>query len=1332
MKYLCLFFAICGCCLFCSAETNENSNYYFSKINRESGLSQNNVKSIIQDSYGFMWFGTKNRLNRYDGTSMKIYDCYDPDLRQGNNNIAVLFEDKNKNMWIGTDKGIFIFDPVYEKFTFFNDSTSNHIKITDWVADICSDSDNNIWIVIPNQGLFCYHTSSKKLLFYAIGNTTLPDQGNPQCICIEQNGIVWVGTNGGGVYRYNKSSDSFTQYLGDNNKSTLKNENIYTMCDYGDELILGIHEGKLRKLNKRKNTITDVDAPEVHYKIIRHVIKLNDEIWVGTQSGLFVINELKKTVDHIHEDPMNPYCLADNVIEKIYQDKENGIWIGTRFGGVNYLPSRGMKFDCYIPLSTNNSISSKRVRELDEDSKGNIWIATEDAGLNIYDPQNNTFKRIGKEEGLSLNNNNVILGMLIENDRAWIGFFKNGLDLIHLPGFKIRHYSGKDLNLNEASIFAITEDRYGRIWIGNGWGVFVGDKEKLDFRQVDKFGLNYIHDIMEDSEGYIWVATMGGGLFKYDPKTEHIVHFANDVNDSASLSSNSISSITETRVGEIWLSTDRGGICCYNKERNNFTSYSIKDGLPDDVTYKILEDKEQNLWFGTNNGLVKFNPKTKSIKVFTQNDGLPGNQFNYMSALASSSGRFYFGGLEGLVSFDPYLCKENSFTPPVYITKFTISNQEIDLKTKNTPLKKSILYTQKITLTHNQSNIGFDFIALSYTAPTANRYAYKMENIDSDWIYTNNKHSVSYAKLPPGKYIFHVKGSNNDGLWNEKGTSIEIEILPPWWLSGIAKTIYIILFISFMYYCIFYYKKRTENRHAEKQKLYETEKEKELYSSKVEFFTNIAHEIRTPVTLINGPLEAMAEMEIDDPEIRKSLSIMSKNTSELLNLINQLLDFRKVDNNKFLVNLSNTNVSELLRDVFSRFESAAFHQKRTMTLLLPPEDVYAAIDKEAVTKILNNLFSNAIKYSEQYIEIELTTENSYLIIQIKNDGEVIPSELSEKIFDPFYQVKKDQNTTSSSGIGLSLARSLAELHNGSLYFGEQEDMNVFTVKLPVKQHEVKKENDKTEIIDDDYIIEESDYKSDKLNAEIIMVVEDNVEMLKFIADKLQKQFVVEKATNGVEALRVLEDKNIDLVLSDVMMPEMDGFELCRNIKTNLEYSHIPVVLLTAKNDLESKIHGLEMGADAYVEKPFSMSHLITQLTTLLSNRRREKEAFMRKPFLPIQNIGMNKADEQFVQKIIDIIQENITDSNFNVERLSESVFMSRSSLHRKIKALTELTPTDFIRLIRLKKAAELIQSGQYRVGEVCYLVGINSSSYFIKLFQKQFGMTPKEFEKQQL
>ena len=453
---------------------------------------------------------------------------------------------------------------------------------------------------------------------------------------------------------------------------------------------------------------------------------------------------------------------------------------------------------------------------------------------------------------------------------------------------------------------------------------------------------------------------------------------------------------------------------------------------------------------------------------------------------------------------------------------------------------------------------------------------------------------------------------------------------------------------------------------------------------------------------------------------------MRRNTSELMTLINQLLDFRKIDSNQMQMNFTTINVSDILKDTYQRFEVMALSEKRKMKLLMPEADVYALADKSSFVKILNNLFSNAIRYSDKKIEVKLVLKEGCFKIIFLNDGELVPLEQREKIFDPFYQMKKNANASSSSGIGLSLARSLSELHHGTLVFEEIDGLNGFTLELPIKQ-----DGENLEILpanEDDH--EKDDSNIDDERREVLLVVEDNVEMLDFMVDKLKHHFTVESAQNGVEAMKILEEKNIDCVITDIMMPEMDGFELCHKIKSDIEICHIPVVLLTAKNDLDSKIEGLKMGADAYIEKPFSFQYLLTQLTSLFDNKKREKDAFMRKPFLPISAMGMNKADEELMNKLIGIIEDNIMDTNFGVERLSEIVFMSRSTLHRKIKAVAGTSPTDFIRLIRLKKATDLIIEGRYRIGEICYLVGINSPSYFIKLFQKQFGMTPKQFEKQ--
>ena len=1299
-------------------QANNPANYAFSRINGEIGLSQNRVKAIIQDADGFIWLGTQNKLNRYDGTSFRVFNCEDSIQRQQNNSISALHEDRDGNIWVGTDNGIFLFNPLKESFTFFNAKSGEGIGINEWVADIIADKDNNIWVVIPNQGLFRYNIFADTLHYYQFQSVdmVLPDQGNPQCICLDYTGKLWVGTNGAGVYAYNKADDTFKQYLGDNRGNTLLTENIYTMCDYGDELIIGIHEGSLRRLNKKQNTVQDVNVPSIHNKVIRHVTCIGSELWIGTQQGLYIVNELYDTVVNIKEDLMDGKSLSDNSIEKIFKDREGGIWIGTSFMGVNYLPPRSMKFDRFVLLDNQNSIRNKMVSSLLEDRDGNIWIASVNSVIDIYNPQTGMFQH------LETNQQSWVSGLFEDRGNVVVGYFKNGADLISVPDHKIKHYTGEDLGLNEATIYTIYRDRMDRLWVGNGWSVFILDERKSkELIRQPQFGMNFVYDIVEDADSNIWVATLGNGVYKYNQVTEQTTHYRHAYGNPTSISSNSINSMYVDSFGKVWFSTDRGGICCYNKERNNFTAYSIKDGLPDDVTYKILEDKDHNLWFGTNNGLVRFNPETQDVRVFRQSQGLPGNHFLNKAALASKSGKFYFGGVEGMVAFDPEHFDENSYIPPVFITKLSIYNKEVEIGL-HSPLQQSITHSRKITLRHDQANIGFDFVALSYATPHANRYAYKMENIDNDWIYTG-KPQVSYAKLPPGKYVFKVKASNNDGLWNSDGTYLDIEILPPWWLARTACIIYCLLTIAAIALWFYWYNKRINRQQHEQQRLFEAEKEREMYVSKVNFFTNIAHEIRTPVTLINCPLESLLEMDIENAEIRKNLETMKKNTSELQNLISQLLDFRKVGENKFQVSFSTINFPDFMQDIYARFEPTAAQNNKQVTINISHANLPIQADREGMTKILSNLFSNALTYSDHRIVVDVRTHENQLVFRISNDGRLIPKELKERIFDPFYQMEQNKNRESTSGIGLSLARSLAELHNGELFLDVNDaSNNTFVLNIPLQQALPD-----SSVLENEVMPEESESEQVTATKETILVVEDNSDLRTFIVDKLSKHHKVSSAKNAQDALNILHEKRIDLIVSDIMMPDMDGFELCRQIKADIEHSHVPIILLTAKHDLSSKIKGLESGADAYIEKPFSFKHLTSQIATLLTNRKREKEAFIQKPFIAVQQMGMTKADELFLERTIEIIDRNITDINFTMEFLAEQVFLSRSSLHRKIKALTGLSPADFVRLVRLKKAAEIIQRREHSIGEVCYLVGIHSPSYFTKIFHKQFGMTPREF-----
>ncbi|MDR0574071.1 MAG: response regulator [Tannerella sp.] len=1331
MKKLLLSLLFYSCSVSAALAGSEGlSNYYFSRISVENGLSQSNVKVIIQDSYGFIWFGTKNGLNRFDGTSIVQKDCDDYVTGTGNHNISALFEDKDRILWVGTDRGVYHYDPASDVFTAVDLKTAGGVDMNNWVSNIAADSLGNIWVVIPDQGVFRYKDS--RLYFYEITDKENFKTEAPDCICVRANGEVWVGSWGVGLFRYNNKTDSFEHYIKDRNGNSLQGKNINAVCDYGDWIAMAIHEGEVMKYNPVTNELSKIPLPEASETFVRTLMCWGNELWIGTHNGLFIINEHENQTIRLQPDLMRPFSLSDKIIYALYRDREDGIWLGTMFGGVNYLPHRDMLFDKYVPGSDAYSLSTKRIREIAEDNAGNIWVGTEDDGINILDVATGKVKHV--HYNLADKNNHLItLAMSIYGNQVYCGLFKQGMDVVQLPGGTVKHYGYEQLGIGERSVYAFFIDSKGQRWIGTGWGLYKASSGSLAFSKVDEAGYDWIFDIFEDRDGILWFATMGSGLWKYTPVDGSFKKYVYEEGQANTLSSNSVSSVMQDGKGYIWLSTDRGGICRYNPQTDNFTTYSIQDGLPDDVAYKILEDDRHNLWFGSNRGLVCFNPYTKYVRVYTTNDGLPGNQFNYKSALKGKNGKFYFGSVEGLIAFDPNSSESNRSPSPVYITKLSIYNEEVTVHSPQSPLKQSITNTDKITLPYDRSNINFDVSLLSYSNSASNRYYYKMTPPDKDWIKAASNRNISYAKLPPGDYTFIVQATDGRSGNSYSSRTLSIVILPPWWKSIWAYILYASAGVASVLCWFSWYRQHKEKQMEERQKLFEVEKEKELYESKISFFTAIAHEIRTPLTLINGPMETISEMNIDEPKLKKNLSVIGQNTKRLLDLAGQLLDFQKIGAEKFNLRFESVNVTALLGETLERFEPTIVQKKKVLLQNIPDKSIVAAIDREAITKILSNLLNNALKYARQTILVELSSDETLFTVRVASDGDKISPELGMKIFEPFYQIDKKREPRQGIGIGLPLARSLAMLHKGSLYLDAEQPDNAFILTIPINEEGIRLQAGKMTEQNIVSLDEETSLQTDEnMKGYTLLLIEDTEETLLFIQERLEEYFTVETAHNGQEALEVLRNNHIDLVVSDIMMPMMNGYELCKIMKADINLCHIPIIFLTAKNDLDSKINGLKLGAEAYVEKPFSFNYLKTQIFSLLNNRRIEREAFSKRPFFPIHNMQMNKGDEEFANRVIQEIQNNITDVNFGVERMAENLGMSRSNLLRKIKNLFNLSPVDFIRLIRLKKAAELIQEGKYRIGDICYMVGINSPSYFGKLFMKQFGMTPKEFEKQKL
>ncbi len=873
-------------------------------------------------------------------------------------------------------------------------------------------------------------------------------------------------------------------------------------------------------------------------------------------------------------------------------------------------------------------------------------------------------------------------------------------------------------------------------WYGGRWSEPFqpqDHKQSDDFDRIPELNGRFVYDIKEDSGGNLWLATYANGAYCYNVSEKKWKNYLHDENNPKSLPYDKVLSIFEDSHRQIWLTTQGGGFCRFQPDTETFANYNLSAGLPNDVVYQIVEDKEGFLWLTTNNGLVCFQPTTGMMKVYTTSNGLLGDQFNYRSSFETEDGTIYLGSIDGFIAFNPKNFSENKFLPSIVITDFFLFGKEVYAGEPGSPLEKSITFSDQLVLQSNQNSFSFRVAALDFQAPKTSRIMYKLEGFDTDWLTVGESPIVTYSNLRYGDYTFRVKVANSDGVWSDDEVVLEVHILPPFYLSIWAYCAYALLIIGCSLQIVVYFKRRSNSKHRRQMEKFEQEKEREVYHAKIDFFTNVAHEIRTPLTLIKGPLENIILKKQVDAETREDLNVMKQNTERLLNLTNQLLDFRKTESQGFRLNFAKCNVTEVLKETHVRFTSLAKQKGLEFTLQVPEKDFYAHVNREAFTKIISNLLNNGVKYAESYVHIFLEVseadDNNSFRIRTENDGVIIPNEMKEEIFKPFvrFNEKEDGKVTTGTGIGLALSRSLAELHQGTLAMGEGEENNTFCLTLPIVQDMTITLTPEPEAGMDKMSEISAGEVEKKDNRPTVLVVEDNPDMLAFVVRQLSKEYAVLTATNGEEALQVLDGNYVNLVVSDVVMPVMDGFELCKRIKSDLNYSHIPVILLTAKTNIQSKIEGMELGADAYLEKPFSVEYLQACASSLIQNREKLRKAFAQSPFVAANTMALTKADEDFIKKLNEVIQVNYSNPEFSMDDMADSLNMSRSNFYRKIKGVLDLSPNEYLRLERLKRAAQLLKEGENRVNEICYMVGFNSPSYFAKCFQKQFGVLPKDF-----
>ncbi len=1012
-------------------------SYFFRHYQVENGLSNNTVFCSLQDKKGFLWFGTKDGLNRFDGYHFKVFNITEnEDELLNTNHTNCLMTDHNNVLWIGCRKGIYTYNYDKEKLKSFADTLEE-------INGLQMDGRNNLWIISKNA-LYRYDFILKKLKKIPIGK-----HFSASAMCLDAQNHIWVSTANGTIEKFDNQTEQFTSYnVFAHSPPSTSNYITKIYATDNNSIYIGTSSQGLKEFDIKTSTYKDVlthnpDKSSVHVRDILRYSK--NEYWFATESGIFILNTISKKFTNLRKKMLDPFSLDDNAIYSLCLDNEGGVWAGTYFGGVNYYSKKNSAFEKYFPDNSKKSISGNAVREICEDRFGNIWVGTEDAGLNKLNRKTGIitqFTPTGKKNSIAYSN---IHGLLAVGNELWIGTFEHGLDVMDIrTGNIIRHYNsglGKH-QLKSNFIVSLLRSKSGDIYVGSSSSLFKYDPKIDGFEVVKEVEPNiFIFSMLEDYTHKIWVGTHNGAAY-FNPKTGEKGSVLYDSINGINVSNKRINSLFEDSKQCLWFATEGRGVWKLSKDRKKFTSFTTSNGLPSNFILKILEDANHKIWITTFRGLVNYNPDNGNFITYTEDNGLLGDQFNYNSAYMDISGKMYFGSLKGMITFNPNDLMKEKIDAPLYITDFIVQNKQQEVDGINSILKNSIVTTNEVILPYDKSSFSIDFAALSYISPDVTIYSYFMQGLDKEWTELKHNRKVYFTNLSTGKYVFKLKASIN-GYWSKTEKTLTIIVLPPWWATIWAYLFYALIIISLAYYLLRTYHIIVEDKKA-----------KEIYESKIDFFTSVAHEIRTPLTLIKGPVENLLEQIDSNPQIKEDVILMERNTERLLKLVSQILDFRKIETKGFILDYADVNITKRLQEEFHTFEDLAKRRNLTYTLECNTGgDIFAFTDEEALTKIFSNLFNNAIKYAHKKVSVRLLkpSDNSTFTIEFENDGLIIPPEMRAKIFEPFYRLKetlKQQGT----GIGLSLTMSLTNLLHGRVFVKDTDDgLNVFVLSLPLKQ-----------------------------------------------------------------------------------------------------------------------------------------------------------------------------------------------------------------------------------------------------------------------------------------
>lgn len=1326
----------------------EKENFFFTDLGVKDGLSQQTVTLVFQDVDGYMWLGTRSGLNRYDGYDFKVYrKDYDDVHSLSGDYIMSVVQDKQHDIWVGTQQGLCRIDYETEEINRYS-LGNNHPDDLYINALYCTAGDQLLVSTKNNSYIYDKERDSFRLLELF----QIPPPKNITAMMEDNAGNLYLGTRKDGLWIYDKDFKLRRKLVHDSSDAhSLPSGYIsYLTVEKSGRVWIVIEDKTLSCYDPENNHIVGIDG----IKNVRQIVEWDDDqMLAGTFHGLSLLDKRTLNVTPINMNIREQGGLSHYSVLCLHKDRQKNLWVGTYSGGVNYYNKHNYRFN-NITAQEFSGVIGMGV----EDAAGNLWFATEGRGLLSYEPETGKqHNYLIHDQGSKTYSRNIIKSLLLEGNSILCATHGGEVYRFSIPDKKFKLL----YNFGYNDIYALYRDSSGRLWIPTntteGLVVMDGNKKMttLDAQQLH-LDIGSITTILEIKKDYFLIGTVQHGMLKVKIEGEKIKKLSEADFGFGKDNYIWVTSIHRDNNNDVWVATNGAGLFLFDSELKLRKRYCKTNGLLDERVYTIM-GKGSELWLMTSRELYLLDKEQERLNRFYSKSGIISGEFSISAGVTTRNGKLYMPGAQGFLVFDPTLLNMNNEKPPVLFTKLSLNNEIVKPDASQSLLKQKLQLQEELVLKHNQTNLTLGYTALNYIYPEQNQYAYKMEGVDNKWNYVDNRREAFYSNLKPGRYTFRVMASNNDGVWNEEGAQLRILVLSPLWLRWWAWLIYFAL-VTFLIYKIVLlrHRKHALERSLRLQQL-EQETLAEFEQERTRFFTHVTHEFRTPLTLIINPLDELLQKYVHLAGVKDSLLLIRRNAQRLLSLVNSLMDIQKQQSGKVLPVLSNFDFVMFVQEIAHSFEAIAKTRAIHFECEVKPQFIPVRYDREKLEQVFFNLLSNAFKFTpsggEVWIRVKLLDEagvavetegrtlpviaEQWLCIQIQDTGVGIDPEKADKIFEPFYQSGVDlHGQIVGSGIGLSLSKAIVEQHEGLIFARSLQQGTEIRVLIPYRcaPNQVVDEN---YIIEDEQEIEVANRKKSgildtfetvfRTNYKLLLV-EDNIEVLDYLQKQLSAEYTIITAKNGREALELAEKELPDMIISDVMMPEMDGVELCRRIKKDIRLCHMPVLLLTAKSMTMHIEEGFSAGADDYIAKPFSISLLKIRIRNIFANREQMKDIFGKKFSLESLGITVESADQTFMDRYIEIVKNNFQNSNLDVDMICQEMGMSRANFYKKLKSVTDLSPAEMIRNIRLESAARLLQETKLTISEVAVQVGFSSNSYFGSCFKALYGVSPKEFQ----